>query len=385
VPITRTLNPLPFGDLEPKRFEDLVRQLIYDFRPWLRLEATGRAGSDDGYDARGVERMIDTHESNLEMESEGQEDVEQDFERQWLIQCKRERSIGPAKLQKYLGEIRPGKNLYGLIFVACCDFSKKSRDVVAEWCREKGLSEFQVWSVSDIETMLMQPKNDHILFAFFGISLQIRKRSQVTALRAITTMKRKITRLLEKQSHSWMLIRGMEEDGFPYLKDGETPPWFVRQQTALDFRGLGFTFRRHMAFVGADQQWDMADACNEVILPHSNPWASLEPGFISEGIRKDLNEFIDSMPYEQRAMMTIEGFLSFADIALVDEVGDLLEGHYRHQERPIIFTRFENGRPALNATIAELRPHAAVVDGFEPIPEKRIQFFPEKFRRKPAG
>lgn len=32
--ITRTMNPLPFQDLEPKRFEDLVRQLAYDFKPW---------------------------------------------------------------------------------------------------------------------------------------------------------------------------------------------------------------------------------------------------------------------------------------------------------------------------------------------------------------
>jgi hypothetical protein len=48
-------QPLPFTDLEPKRFEDLVRQLVYDFRPWRRLEATGRSGSDDGFDARALE------------------------------------------------------------------------------------------------------------------------------------------------------------------------------------------------------------------------------------------------------------------------------------------------------------------------------------------
>ena len=45
---TRTYNPLPFTELEPKRFEDLVRQLVYDFRPWRRLEATGRSGSSTG-------------------------------------------------------------------------------------------------------------------------------------------------------------------------------------------------------------------------------------------------------------------------------------------------------------------------------------------------
>jgi hypothetical protein len=53
--VTRTFHPLPFEHLEPKRFEDLVRQLTYDFRPWRQLEPTGRAGSDDGFDARGFE------------------------------------------------------------------------------------------------------------------------------------------------------------------------------------------------------------------------------------------------------------------------------------------------------------------------------------------
>jgi hypothetical protein len=52
--VSKTIGPLHFEDLEPKRFEDLVRQLAYDFRSWQTLEATGRAGSDDGFDARGI-------------------------------------------------------------------------------------------------------------------------------------------------------------------------------------------------------------------------------------------------------------------------------------------------------------------------------------------
>lgn len=52
---SKTLNPLHFEDLEPHRFEDLVRQLAYDFKNWRSLEPTGRLGADDGYDARGFE------------------------------------------------------------------------------------------------------------------------------------------------------------------------------------------------------------------------------------------------------------------------------------------------------------------------------------------
>jgi Restriction endonuclease len=146
MPVTRTLNPLPFSDLEPKRFEDLVRQLVYDFRPWIRLEATGRAGSDDGYDARGIEGLDRAATDENENDDEPADEPPRVPERAWLIQCKRERTIGPSKLEKYLEGIAVSERekLYGLIFVASCDFSKKSRDVLADRCRSNGLSEFQI-------------------------------------------------------------------------------------------------------------------------------------------------------------------------------------------------------------------------------------------------
>ena len=56
VTATRTINPLHFEDLEPHRFEDLARQLIYDFRNWSSIEAIGRSGSDEGIDIRATEK-----------------------------------------------------------------------------------------------------------------------------------------------------------------------------------------------------------------------------------------------------------------------------------------------------------------------------------------
>jgi integrase len=44
----RTTGPLHFEDLDPHRFEDLVRRLIYDFRPWRHREATGVLGPTTG-------------------------------------------------------------------------------------------------------------------------------------------------------------------------------------------------------------------------------------------------------------------------------------------------------------------------------------------------
>jgi hypothetical protein len=89
---TRTYNPLPFTDLEPKRFEDLVRQLVYDFRPWRRPEATGRSGSD----ARALEivEAPDAIDAIGQGEPEDDETVTRgEPDRLWLIQCKRERTI----------------------------------------------------------------------------------------------------------------------------------------------------------------------------------------------------------------------------------------------------------------------------------------------------
>jgi hypothetical protein len=129
---TRTYNPLPLTDLEPKRFEDLVRQLVYDFRPWRRLEATGRSGSDDGFDARGME-IVDAPDKAVNPDDDDSENgtiAEGIADRLWLIQCKRERTITPAKLKGYLAEtnLAPEEKLHGIIFAAACDFSKASRD-----------------------------------------------------------------------------------------------------------------------------------------------------------------------------------------------------------------------------------------------------------------
>ena len=48
---TKTTNPIHFEDLDPKRFEDLVRELTYDFRDWQTIEATGTGA--DGWEIKG--------------------------------------------------------------------------------------------------------------------------------------------------------------------------------------------------------------------------------------------------------------------------------------------------------------------------------------------
>lgn len=115
---SRTYNPLHFEDLEPKRFEDLVRQLAYDFRNWSDIEATGRSGNDGGFDVRAWEKLQATDEDEDENKTD----------RPWLIQCKREKSIGPTKAEQYAKDVvKENKDLYGVLLVVSCDLSKDAR------------------------------------------------------------------------------------------------------------------------------------------------------------------------------------------------------------------------------------------------------------------
>jgi hypothetical protein len=226
----RTIGPLHLEDLEPHRFEDLIRQLLYDFRPWRALESTGRSGADEGFDARGWEAVrpatVESERAGDEEEEDIPESVGED--RVWLIQCKREKVIGPKKLMSYLDDIpeeERGKP-YGIVFAAACDFSKNARDAFRERTREFGFSEAYLWGKGEIEDQLFQPKNDHLLFAYTGISLQTRRRSMKTQVRARLAAKRKANRVLE--SYVAVLIRDATDERYPHLDPDTSLPRIER-------------------------------------------------------------------------------------------------------------------------------------------------------------
>jgi len=124
---TRTINPLHFGDLEPHRFEDLIRQLAYTYQRWLYLDATGRLGRDDGLDIRGVEIVpspssrrdqtaddvdhaddidvdIDIDDVDVLVTSADQDQALEAEQRPWSIQCKRYKEIGPKLTRQIVSE-----------------------------------------------------------------------------------------------------------------------------------------------------------------------------------------------------------------------------------------------------------------------------------------
>jgi hypothetical protein len=73
---------------------------------------------------------------------------------------------------------------HGVILAAPANFSKKTRDVFGRELERKGVREFHLWGKADIEDSLYRPKNDHLLYAYFGISLQGQRPSLVFVIGA---------------------------------------------------------------------------------------------------------------------------------------------------------------------------------------------------------
>jgi hypothetical protein len=329
---SKTINPLHFEDLEPHRFEDLVRQLIYDFRDWRALEATGRLGSDDGFDARGWEIYSENSVSVDDDEAEEVKERKKEEDRIWLIQCKREKSISPKKLIGYLDEIDKGEvsTLYGLIFVAACDFSKKARDDYRKWCNANGIGESHIWGRAEMEDMLFQPKYDHLLFAYFGISLQIRKRSTKTKIRSILAIKRQAIRLLGDLGCHFpkeVLLRDSDAHEYPYsrnIKDfDELPKWRVYDFIGHYHSGIKFIIRDHFAYIDDEGvKWD-CEKKFRINSHYDDPW----PIKVDQDLERKARHFWEKLPNKNRGTLEVVGLIPYDDILAIDEFGD--EG-FRH-------------------------------------------------------
>jgi len=85
----------------------LVRQLACGYRLWGSLEATGLIGRDGGLDIRGVEVSACPTDSASE-DGDSENDVDPIAEdREWRIQVKRYKEIGPKKMREIVEETVP--------------------------------------------------------------------------------------------------------------------------------------------------------------------------------------------------------------------------------------------------------------------------------------
>jgi len=377
---SRTTNPLHFEDLEPRRFEDLTRQLIYDFRNWNALEATGRQGADDGFDVRGWE--IVRSEPRLEpLDEETADDLADAHgeDRIWLVQCKREKTIGPKKLVQYLEDISAEEieNLHGLLLVASCDFSKKSRDDFRSWCIEKGIREFYVWGRGELEDLLFLPKNDHLLFAYFGISLQIRQRSNRTRIRSILSVKRQLAKHVANVNsfaHQDVLIRDPDAVEYPYAKKisefNRLPKWKVYQCVGHYSEGLSFVARSFFAYYDSQTtKWDAEESFN-LHWKKNSLWIPQE----KDDREWEIRNWLQSTPNELQGFYEIIGLVPYEEIIAVDELGD------EYTDFPHIYVRFdEKCGPFYGGQHRHILTYQPTRDFFDVDDSKRISHFPEQY------
>jgi hypothetical protein len=322
---SRTTNQLHFEDLDPHRFEDLVRQLVYGWRNWTVLEPLGRSGADDGIDIRGIETI--TLPVDLD-EPDGDPVGDQ---RVWYVQCKREKAFGPTKARAVATAAVNGavEAPFGFILAAPCELSKRTRETLAGQLHDAGVRQVVAWGRADLEDLLFRAENDHLLFAYFGISLQIRRRGITTELRSHLAKKRQVYRAIADLDHrgrSFVFVRDPTRLDYAFPEGREqfevnNPPWLWTSFTHHSNPGmLPLVFRRHHAWLSADRKtYDFVDTCS-----HAGPSSEVDKmsPIEQERCRRLHRYFYNAVPKEERAWVNTVGWIPYDNILLVDDLGD---------------------------------------------------------------
>ena len=371
--VSRTFGPIHFEDLDPHRFEDLVRELMYDFKDWHKIEATGRGGSDDGFDIRAYEKKEATSRADIE-DVDTDETVNFVEGNMWMIQAKREKVLTPQKIQNIILDVSEKNPPYGYILIASTSFSKKSYDIFREELRKKGVMEFYLWGKAELEDMLHFPKNDRILFTFFGISLVSRRKSRLTEIRTIANIKNKLFRItgdIGKFYHKF-LIRDLKDNSYPYkgdYKDFEVNPRW-KEYTAFSHYSTGLLFHEHEFFCYFDaekKEWDYTDKIDLI-----DEMRREGPG---NNVLDSVRNFWEFIPREKRAKYVVDCLLKYSDIAMVDEKGDVSNFF------PHLYVDFISGKGPFFGRrkfikINENKREIDIKDDF-----KRISYFPKEFKK----
>lgn len=349
--VTRSFHPLHFEDLDPHRFEDLVRQLIYDLKDWQSIEATGRSGSDQGVDIRAWEKATIITNRDEEAEEEGERSTDGNL---WIVQCKREKELGPNAVKKILHDgLQDAPPPYGYMLVAPVNFSKKSYDTFRDELLRVGVKEFYLWGRAELEDMLAMPKNDHILFSFFGISYIVKKRTKASEIRFRINNKNKLFRLLGEPTSGGdinrsVLLRDVNDSNYPsaeaYRDFALRPRWEEYSAIGYQPQGLIVHYREHFAYYHEQtKEYDFTKAVNLVRRePRPNAWDNNNKEF---ELRNEVDTYWRHLPLQHQAIFKVYGLIPFEDIYLIDEKGDTenpfphLYVDFRYNFSPLAKTR----------------------------------------------
>lgn len=371
--ITRTINPVHFEDLEPHRFEDLVRQLMYDFKEWKSIEAIGRSGSDDGIDILAIESIINDTSINEDEELRHED-------RLWIIQCKREKAITPKRIEQIVNHDLGSKEdlPFGYILVGSTNFSKTARDVFKTTLNLLGINEFFIFGKSELEDLLFLPKYDHLLFAYFGISIQKRKRSLKSELSTRLTTKRKLYKSLgdtQTVELKTVLVRSAFDIDYPNLKgDFKNLKWrfyYCFCYEPVDHICL-ITNRKYAYADWETGEWDIINdsdlsfPCNPELLDLPKVYYDElnDKNFNASPLWDNIDENFRGFYYEIRP-------IHFDRILLVDDLGD------NYHEGPHLIVDYLNNSPFENKQYKFIKSSRAYSIDFikDPKPDKRINIF----------
>ncbi|KCZ84409.1 hypothetical protein HAD_01980 [Hyphomonas adhaerens MHS-3] len=233
--------------------------------------------------------------------------------------------------------------------------------------------EFHLWGKAELEDMLFQPKNDRILFAFFGISLAVRKRSRTSEVRSIVSVKNRLYKVLDSGPQGsfsrGLLLRDINDKNYPdesaYLDFEHIPRWVHRTAKHFEPTGLVIHYRTYLAFVDpGKKEWDYTTLVDLAHPPED--FASREAWKIQSNKASDC---MFGQPRFRQGRLQCYGLLQFSNILLIDPEGDSLF------PIPHIYSDFGPNGP-YSESFARLYVHNHEIDwGNE---WTRIKFFPEK-------
>jgi hypothetical protein len=248
---------------------------------------------------------------------------------------------------------------------------------VFAWARTRRIAEIHIWGKGEVEDQLFQPKNDHLLFAYFGISLQIRRRSIRTSLRAKLAMKRKCERLLGDTKGGFrrrVLLRDPTDDRYPYKPTRsdkvthEPIHWKVAHFIQHEPIGVVIEHRSFYAYVADDgASWDCVDKADDGELTTSDdPWSDKKQ---HDPERDNIWRVWLEIPARSRALFNLCEIIKYEDIIDIDEHGD------RILPDPHIY--LENIRSRMKFEV--IRYVEPFRESVYPDPNKRVKFFPDQF------
>lgn len=259
--VTRTSNRLPFQELDPRRFEDLIHALLYKSNRWRKLEHHGRLGNDGGKDIEAIESTADGSE------------------RRWVVQCKRYQSITSSECKGAVDSILAANSghIDVLLLAVGCDVRESTRKAFEAHAIKSGIDEAIVWDATFLETVLRSTRRE-LLKDFFGINFIEAGRSREALIKHRIRIGDKLRKAFAASPRqkgvggskardrylagSNTIIRNIEDDTYPENENvdrGQISAWFKVHFYDFFHNGIEVILRPCGGLINREGRWKNTD------------------------------------------------------------------------------------------------------------------------------